>query len=186
VTSLLARQNPEFEASATLLAGSVARENGSRFRMILDLNRKCGRLFFVKHNLDHYDETIRGGALRDTPQRRHVYDVLMAKRDHPTATEVFIRAKKTMPSISLATVYNSLEALVACGLVRQVHVDREPTRFCPNLAEHGHFVCEQCGRVYDIELQSGPAQQWKLPEGFTVSSHEISLRGTCADCTKNS
>jgi Fur family peroxide stress response transcriptional regulator len=131
---------------------------------------------------DHYDETIRGGALRDTPQRRHVYDLLLHKRDHPTATEVFLRAKKTMPSISLATVYNSLETLVGCGLVKQVHVDREPTRFCPNLDEHGHFVCEKCGHVYDIDLAPDRRQQWDLPKGFVVSAHEISLRGLCADC----
>jgi len=132
---------------------------------------------------DHYDETIRGGALRDTPQRRHVYDLLVGKRDHPTATDVFNRAKKSMPSISLATVYNSLEALVACGLVKQVHVEREPTRFCPNLAEHGHFVCEKCGKVHDIDLVEDHHEQWNLPRGFTVTTHEISLRGLCADCS---
>lgn len=136
--------------------------------------------------LDHYDETIRGGALRDTPQRRHVYDLLLHKRDHPTATEVFLRAKKSMPSISLATVYNSLETLVGCGLVKQVHVDREPTRYCPNLDEHGHFVCERCGHVYDIDLAAGRHRQWSLPAGFTVTTHEISLRGLCAGCGSTS
>jgi Fur family peroxide stress response transcriptional regulator len=135
---------------------------------------------------DPYDETIRGGVLRDTPQRRHVYDLLVNKRDHPTATEVFLRAKKGMPSISLATVYNSLETLVACGLVKQVHVDREPTRFCPNLEEHGHFVCDQCAKVFDIDLAAERSQQWSLPVGFTITHHEISLRGICADCAENS
>jgi Fur family peroxide stress response transcriptional regulator len=135
-----------------------------------------------RHNLDHYDETIRGGALRDTPQRRHVYDLLVGKRDHPTATDVFNRAKKSMPSISLATVYNSLETLVSCGLVKQVHVDREPTRYCPNLDEHGHFVCEKCGHVFDIDLAAGRHEQWDLPKGFTITTHEISLRGLCANC----
>lgn len=131
---------------------------------------------------DHYEETIRGGGLRDTPQRRHVYDLLVGKRDHPTTTEVFMRAKKGMPSISLATVYNSLEALVACGLVKQVHVDREPTRFCPNLKEHGHFVCEKCTKVFDIDLAAERSEQWSLPAGFTVTHHEVSLRGVCAEC----
>ncbi len=97
-----------------------------------------------------------------------------------------MRAKKSMPSISLATVYNSLEALVACGLVKQVHVDREPTRFCPNLKEHGHFVCEQCDQVFDIDLAADRGSQWNLPPGFTVSHHEVSLRGTCAACAEKS
>jgi len=135
---------------------------------------------------DPYTETIRGGALRDTPQRRHVYDLLVGKRDHPTATEVFLRAKKGMPSISLATVYNSLETLVGCGLVKQVHVDREPTRFCPNLEEHGHFICDQCAKVFDIDLAAERSEPWNLPAGFTITHHEVSLRGVCADCAKNS
>ncbi len=135
---------------------------------------------------DHYDDTIRQGALRDTPQRRHVYDLLVGKRDHPTTTDVFMRAKKEMPSISLATVYNSLEALVACGLVKQVHVDREPTRFCPNLEEHGHFICERCAKVFDVDFAGGHREQWSLPRGFTVTHHEISLRGMCADCAADS
>ncbi len=139
----------------------------------------------VKIEIDtHYAETISGVGLRDTPQRRHVYDLLLTKRDHPTATEVFMRAKEGMPTISLATVYNSLETLVGCGLVKQVHVDREPTRFCPNLEEHGHFVCDACHTVFDVDLASGRTvgRTWELPNGFTVTTHEVSLRGVCAAC----
>ncbi len=131
-----------------------------------------------------YHKTIGKVGLRDTPQRRHVYDLLLTKRDHPTATEVFMRAKEGMPTISLATVYNSLETLVGCGLVKQVHVDREPTRFCPNLEEHGHFVCDQCHSVFDVDLASGRTvgRTWELPNNFTVTAHEVSLRGICASC----
>jgi Fur family peroxide stress response transcriptional regulator len=60
-------------------------------------------------SIPSYERAMGREGLRLTPQRRHVYEVLMAKRDHPTATEVFIRAQKRMPSISLATVYNCLE-----------------------------------------------------------------------------
>ena len=59
-------------------------------------------------------------GFRFTQQRRQVYDVLIQKRDHPTAEEVFIRAKKAMPDISMATVYNCLDALVQAGVARQV------------------------------------------------------------------
>lgn len=132
-----------------------------------------------------YEAVVGHGGLRDTPQRRHVYDLLLSKRDHPTATEVFLRAKESMPAISLATVYNSLETLVACGLVRQVHVDREPTRYCPNLEEHGHFICDACGEVFDVDLASGHemVQNWNLPAGFVVTSYEVSLRGICPKCS---
>lgn len=131
-----------------------------------------------------YEETISHSGHRLTPQRREVYDVLLSKRDHPTATEVFMRAKAKMPSISLATVYNCLETLVDCGLARQVNVEREATRYCPNLEQHGHFVCEKCGEVVDIPLAEGVSmdQAWKLPAGLSVTHSEITLRGTCDKC----
>jgi Fe2+ or Zn2+ uptake regulation protein len=137
-----------------------------------------------------YESVMGREGLRLTPQRRHVYGVLMEKRDHPTATEVFIRAQQGMPSISLATVYNCLETMVGSGLVKAVHVDREPTRFCANLHEHGHFHCTSCGHITDIDfsrrgsssLTPTTPKGWKLPEGYLVTNQELTLRGLCPDC----
>jgi Fur family peroxide stress response transcriptional regulator len=113
--------------------------------------------------------------------------VLLEDRDHPTATEVFIRAKKRIPAISLATVYNCLETLVECGLAKQVNVEREATRYCPNLSEHGHFVCDSCGIVSDVPVAKGGSLTHflKLPSGFNVNHSEITLRGTCPACKKS-
>ena len=69
-------------------------------------------------------ERLATSGLRLTPQREHVYNVLIEERDHPTAEQVFLRAKKDMPDISMATVYNCLDALVRSGLVKQVNLDR--------------------------------------------------------------
>src|SRR2546427_5667584 len=96
------------------------------------------------------NERLATEGFRFTPQRRQVYSVLLDKRDHPTAEDVFIRAKHDRPEISMATVYNCLDALVKCGLVRQVTLDRGAARFCPNMTEHCHFYCDACGGVYDI------------------------------------
>ncbi len=142
-----------------------------------------------------YASTMVMGGLRLTPQRRHVHDVLMEKRDHPTATEVFLRVQKRMPSISLATVYNCLETMVGNGLVKAVHVDREPTRYCANLREHGHFHCTACGLISDVEFAALPVSTeiqtvpssggWMLPPGFIVTQKDISLRGLCAECSES-
>ena len=85
------------------------------------------------------NQRLATSGFRFTPQRQHVYDVLMQKRDHPTVEEVFIRAKTGMADISMATVYNCLDALVKCGLIRHVNLDRGATRYCPNMKEHCHF-----------------------------------------------
>jgi len=132
-----------------------------------------------------YESVMGREGFRLTPQRRHVYEVLMEKRDHPTATEVFIRAQQGMPSISLATVYNCLETMVGSGLVKAVHVDREPTRFCANLHDHGHFHCTACGHITDIEFgrKGSTTKGWKLPEGFLVTHQDLTLRGLCPACS---
>jgi Fur family peroxide stress response transcriptional regulator len=127
-------------------------------------------------------ERLGTGGFRFTPQRQHVYDVLMQKRDHPTAEEVFIRSKKTMPDISMATVYNCLDALVTCGLVRQVQLERGATRFCPNMEEHCHYYCDDCGTVFDVPLPAGASTSVPKPKGFKVDHYEIAVHGTCSVC----
>jgi Fur family peroxide stress response transcriptional regulator len=129
----------------------------------------------------HLTEQLGATGLRLTPQRQQVYDVLVQKRDHPTAEEVFIRAKKAMPEISHATVYNCLDALVKSGLARQVTVDRGATRFCPNMHEHGHFHCDVCGTVFDVDL---PEQAMPLPKGFEAAHFDIAIHGKCPDCAQ--
>ena len=103
------------------------------------------------------NERLATSGFRFTPQRQHVFDVLLRKRDHPTVEEVFLRAKQGMPDISMATVYNCLDALVKCGLVRHVNLDRSATRYCPNMKEHSHFYCDECGGIFDVDFTAHQA-----------------------------
>jgi Fur family peroxide stress response transcriptional regulator len=131
----------------------------------------------------HLTEQLGATGLRLTPQRQQVYDVLLQKRDHPTAEEVFIRAKRAMPEISHATVYNCLDALVKSGLARQVNVERGATRFCPNMTEHGHFHCSACGTIYDVDLpHTLPCVA--VPRGFKAQDYDVTIHGVCAECAK--
>lgn len=116
---------------------------------------------------------------RSTPQREVVYKVITEKRDHPTADEIFARVKAHMPTISLATVYNCLETLVSCGLVKQVNLERAPTRYCPNLHEHAHFHDDTTGEVHDIDLPAEVMTRLRelLPPSYAASSVELTFRG---------
>jgi len=128
------------------------------------------------------NDRLASRGFRFTPQREHVYSVLMDKRDHPTAEQVFIRAKNQMPDISMATVYNCLDALVECGLVRQVTLDRGATHFCPNMTEHCHFYCDTCQGVFDIQLPE--KSHWlPMPKGFNPERFEIAIHGRCPSCS---
>ena len=126
------------------------------------------------------NQRLSDSGLRATPQRELIYNVLLKKRDHPTADEVFVRVKAEMPSISLATVYNCLETLVQCNLVKAVNFERAPTRYCPNLQPHAHFHDEQSGATHDIDLPPALDEQVKavLPAGYSADAVEISFRGS--------
>jgi Fur family transcriptional regulator, peroxide stress response regulator len=132
----------------------------------------------------NFSRRLTTNGFRFTRQRQQVYDVLLHKRDHPTADEVFIRAKRQMPEISHATVYNCLDALVKSGLVRQVTLDRGATRFCPNMHEHCHFYCDECDSVFDVDLPPGARAAVALPRGFRAKHFDIAIHGLCAGCTK--
>jgi len=128
---------------------------------------------------DALAQKLAHSGLRSTPQREVVYNVLLHKRDHPTADEVFARVKPELPSISLATVYNCLETLVQCDLVRAVNFERGPTRYCPNLRPHAHFHDEQTGQTFDIELPAVVLENVNaiLPQGYDATSVEVIFRG---------
>lgn len=116
---------------------------------------------------------------RSTRQRELVYAVILSRPDHPSADEVFERARAEMPSISLATVYNCVETLIQCGLVRPVNVERQPSRYCPNLAEHAHFIDRTSGRVFDVRLPQPLLDGLRdvLPQGYRAHTVEISFHG---------
>lgn len=126
------------------------------------------------------NRTLADSGVRSTPQREVIFQVLLEERDHPTAEELFNRVKGRLPSISLATVYNCLETLEQCGLVKPVNFERESTRFCPNRHEHAHFLDDTTGKVRDVDVPSELMQRLKsvIPAGCTVDQVEINFRGS--------
>lgn len=125
------------------------------------------------------DEAMDRSGQRSTKQREHIFAIILEKRDHPTADEIYARARADMSSISLATVYNCLETLVESQLIRQVNFEREPTRYCPNLTQHAHFYCKETGEVFDVDLPDALVSELKavLPEGFQTDHIDIAFNG---------
>jgi len=137
----------------------------------------------TSHKDERLNERLAARGFRPTVQREHVYSVLLRERDHPTAEQVFMRAKKSMADISMATVYNCLDTLVKSGLVREVNLDRSAMRYCPNMQDHCHFYCDECGAVYDIDFTPDTRQlDFEMPKGFKATGYEVSIHGACPKC----
>jgi Fur family peroxide stress response transcriptional regulator len=139
----------------------------------------------MRANSTEDTKTLELGGLRMTKQRQVVYDVVQELAvEHPTASAVYARAKEKMPSISLATVYNCLETLTDARAITQVNIDREASRFCPNLQPHAHFFCAKCDSVFDVTLhdEADASEPWNLPSGSKLDEMNVAMRGLCPDC----
>lgn len=126
------------------------------------------------------DHHLQVPGMRMTKQRKEVYRTLMENQDHPSASEIHNLMKDTESPMSLATVYNCLEALVEHGAVKQVNIDREPTRYCQNSTPHAHFHDQSTGTIHDITFKPGASltDLIELPKGTEVTNLEISIKGT--------
>ena len=129
-------------------------------------------------------DALRSTGLRLTPQRLAILECLAGDETHPTAQELYERLQARFPTLSVATVYNTLAALGAHGQCRQLDMGG-PSRFDPNVAPHDHAVCERCGSIRDVERVpesgSGGEPACTLP-GFEVAHVERVYRGVCAKC----
>ena len=136
----------------------------------------------VQTDTETLTRTLADSGVRCTPQREVILQVLLDERDHPTAEELFNRVKTKLPTISLATVYNCLETLEQCGLVKPVNFERESTRFCPNRREHAHLMDSATGKVRDVEVPADLMDRLKaaIPTGFKLDQVEINFRGSSA------
>jgi Fur family peroxide stress response transcriptional regulator len=122
---------------------------------------------------------------RHTRQLKVVWDAIKDETTHPTADRIYAKVRRTLPGISLGTVYRNLQKLVGEKKLKVLAMGRT-RRFDPMVDRHDHFICESCNRVYDIVVKSG---EKVLPlalarQGFTATSHQLSLYGICKNCAE--
>lgn len=131
--------------------------------------------------------TLKSRGLRITPQRVAIVRLFAGSQSHPTAQELFEQLGPEFPTMSFATVYNTLDALAVAGLSATLRVGNA-ARFDPNTAPHHHAVCDGCGCIIDVPAASlAPAEASvrrvrKVAPGFTVARVERIYRGQCVSC----
>jgi len=127
-------------------------------------------------------ERFRSEGLKITPQRQLLFSLLHENAEHPTAEALFTTASAQMPGISLRTVYQTLTDLTEMGELGQVTFDGGAVRFDPNLTDHHHAVCDECGAIADVSIDHLDAVSISEPNDFSPSSTSVVFHGTCARC----
>jgi Fur family peroxide stress response transcriptional regulator len=137
---------------------------------------------------------LRRSGLKLTPQRIAIVRLFAEDFTHPTAQDLFERLRPSFPSMSFATVYNTLDALARAGLAGIVRLPGkrgDAARFDPNNTPHHHAVCDRCGAVADVAagtLAPTAATTDRLRRtapGFSIRAVERIYRGLCAQCARS-
>jgi Fur family ferric uptake transcriptional regulator len=123
---------------------------------------------------------------RNTKQRMLILHTLRSFPVHPTAVEIYAKARQAMPSLSLGTVYRNLEMLTRSGEVLCLERAGMSRRFDGNTAAHGHVRCTVCGRVGDVvgDLPNALLGNVRSP-GFDILGMEVEFTGLCSECRSN-
>jgi Fur family transcriptional regulator, peroxide stress response regulator len=126
--------------------------------------------------------TIKG--FKRTPQRLAILEHLDGNTSHPSAEDIYRVVAKKNPSMSFATVYNTLNTLVQAGAVRELTIDPDRKRYDPDTSGHHHLICLGCRKIVDIpgdipvEVPRGVAKE------FSILGNHIEFYGICAPCGK--
>src|SRR5436309_3929935 len=112
----------------------------------------------MKNRAEVMLEDLKRAGLKLTPQRIAIVREIADDLTHPTAQDLFERLRPSFPTMSFATVYNTLDALARCGLTGELRLGAA-VRFDPNTAPHHHAVCDACGTIVDIPADDEPPKK---------------------------
>ncbi len=128
-------------------------------------------------------EILNNKGIRITPQRLAVYKVLKDKC-HATAEEIYEHTKKEFPMMSFATVYSILELFKEKGLAEEIKIDFNKSTFDIRTDGHHHFMCKNCGRIYDIDIPPCDTLAKGRINGHRIESFQGYFYGVCKECVE--
>jgi len=137
-----------------------------------------------QQRLGQFVEHCKRRGLSVTHQRLAVYQALLALPDHPTAEQIFKKVHQRYPTISLATVYKTLDTLESEGLILKITFLPDAARYDANIEQHHHFVCMKCHRVEDLPATS--LERLKIPKeatkNYRIFGVSVQFHGLCSSC----
>jgi Fe2+ or Zn2+ uptake regulation protein len=131
-------------------------------------------------------ETLRARGQRVTSQRIVIHRALHELDRHVTAEEVLRTVSRTLPNLSLPTVYATLDLLEELGMVRRISPGEGPVLYDPRGEEHHHLVCRRCGRVEDVDagVDMSRALRAARRKGFVPRGAAVVVSGLCQRCSE--
>jgi len=123
-----------------------------------------------------------GGQFKRTPQRLAILDYLEGNTSHPSAEEIYRAVSKKYRSMSVATVYNTLNTLTKAGALRELTIDPERKRYDPDISRHHHLICVRCHKIVDIPGGIAIDLPGDIERAYTLLGNHIEFYGHCPLC----
>jgi Fur family transcriptional regulator, peroxide stress response regulator len=123
-------------------------------------------------------------GLKFTSQRYAIYRALAGSTAHPSVEDLYSSVKRTYPTLSMNTVYNTLENLKAIGIASEISLWHDKARYDANQAAHHHLVCLRCKKIEDLydDTLDGLALSPKVKHRYRILGHRVEFHGYCSDC----
>ncbi|VBB05947.1 ferric-uptake regulator [Lucifera butyrica] len=130
---------------------------------------------------------LRDKGFKVTPQRLAIYHMLASTKSHPSAEMVFNELQPVYPTMSLATVYKTMEILEEIGLVQVLNAGEDSFRYDANTSCHPHIRCLCCGKVEDLEGINSEAFVKNVEKStpYRITGQQFYFYGTCPKCQAN-
>ncbi len=119
--------------------------------------------------------------IKPSIQRMKIYEYLYNNKMHPTVDKIYNSLSNEIPTLSKTTVYNTLNLFVDNGVASTVTIEDNEVRYDATIEEHAHFKCNDCGNIYDIQMDLSQAKFMKL-NGFEIDKTDVYLNGKCKKC----
>jgi len=129
---------------------------------------------------------LRKKGYKATPQRIAISRLAVRNRDHPSAQKIYEEVKALFPTVSLATVYKTLQTLSKLGLIQELNFPEGQARFDSYTKPHINLVCTRCGNIQDLDDSSAEemVKRVAMATKFTATGQRIDIYGICEKCRK--
>lgn len=138
----------------------------------------------IDERLNDFTRIARERGYKLTPQRLAVFKVLVSRKDHPRADDIYHQVKKKYPMISLATVYKTLDVLKDIGLVSELGYREQGCRYEGNVSLHANLVCLKCKTIKDLDIDNlSKIESFVASKsGHKIIGSRVEFYGYCSEC----
>ncbi|OPY85669.1 MAG: Transcriptional regulator PerR [Syntrophus sp. PtaU1.Bin208] len=124
-------------------------------------------------------------GLKLTPQRLAILEYLKDNREHPSAADIYAAVSEKFPTMSFATVYNTLKALKDRERVLELAIDGGKKRYDPDTIHHHHLICTECRKIVDIFVEFDLSVPEADLNGFEIRANHVDFYGVCPECRES-